>query len=773
VARSSGPRLPAGRNVATPKAIELPEGAAGYGTGTVVHADVLRNGKDALVNLDVAFSGAAFSQEFAPAAYENEVGRLVANLDKKAALGRGTGLELGLLSDPKPLIGKLSLAEAPASTDLIRSVVGPIGISGIVQAELLRSAAMARATANGCPLSNEAGYGLGSVLNLEVLGGLLAMTSAQPPYREVSQSSSATRIIRRADDNVLGLKSETRQTIAPVTFFNKTPFQFTVEVLGEWALRAMAFGNEGGSSVHYGPRNVSPQTPVVRILDRKGDPIIQVTTQMLLGKKGLEIVIPEVAEIVIGEDPRMIGDNAASDPLIEATQVAAAADVVRVRLLKEGQLADVRVGHMEAAVKVPSGGVKCPGLTVDQTVNPPTVTTGDEFTYTITITNPNDCIVTGLKVVETTTLPAGVTIEVVSTTPTGGSQASGVVTYPDIGPLEPNQTKTIKIKSKVPLGSAEGLIKALAVAEGVCPVEVQPPGDTDGPQTEGTPDTGDEIPVRGEDAVDGPNVDTCIVPDIEGDSLADAIKAITDAGCDVGKVTEDPDADPDDEGKITEQGPDEPGTSVPKGTDVDITVGGDLCTVPSVIGETTQKADDILEAAGCDLGDTKPGTDNTGTPGTISTQDPPAGDVVLAGTDVDVVLIPGGDTNLVAASTNCNVPGLVGMTEAEARTKVEAAGCILVTEPKNTSNPNELGKVMTQNPGADAVVPRGSTVKVGIGVQVLGDTLTAGQEAAAPDLARTGGLLLGGLSLWLLVAGLAVRAAGSDRLWRLARRRKG
>src|SRR5688572_27114253 len=457
LAGSTKPRVPVGRKAPTPPVIADVEAgsAAGYATGTVVHADALRAGKNAVVNLDVAFSGAAFSQKPAPAPYENEVHRLVAHLDKKNALGRGTGLELGLLSDPEPLIGKLSKAEAPDPTDLVTNRVGPIHIPGIVYAELLKSGAQARATQTGCPMSKDAGFGIGSVLNLEVLGGLLS-TNARPPYREVAQSSSTTRIVKTVvgDKTVLGLKSESRQTIAPVTLFKDTPFQFTVEVLGEWALRAMAFGDAADPSVHYGPRNLSPETPAVRILDRKGDPIFQVTTQMLLGKKGLELVIPEVAEIVIGEDPRMIGDNASSDPLVEDTKVAAAADVVRVRLLK-GQLADVRVGHMEAAVTVPAGGVSCPGLNVDETVDPPTVTTGEEFTYEIDITNPNDCIVTGLKLVATTTLPEGVTIELVSATPSG-SPASGAVNFPDLGTLGPNETKTVKIKSKVALGSAEG-----------------------------------------------------------------------------------------------------------------------------------------------------------------------------------------------------------------------------------------------------------------------------------------------------------------------------
>ena len=770
MARPTGPKVPTGRNAPTPKAIVLPEGDyAAYGNGATVHADVLRTGKNALVDVNVAFAAAAFSSDEPDEKYVNEIHRIVTGkLDKfgidKNSYGRGAGLELGIGSDPVPLIGQLSEAAAPAPTDLVHNRIGPIAVPPLLRAELLRSQAKAR-SAEGCVLGKDQSFGLGSVLNLELLGGLVA-THTRWPYREVSQSNSTTRIVSRASDGQLGLKSETRQTIAPVSFLNGL---FTIEVLGEWALRAVSYGDE--SSIHYGPLNVSPETPVVRVLDSKGKPIIQVTTQMLLGKKGLALKIGDLAELAIGEDPRMIGDNAESDPLTDPGQVAAAADVVRVKLLK-GALADVRVGHMEAAATVPDpDGIQCPGLIVDQTVDKPTVTPDEPFVYTITITNPNDCEVTDLKVVDTATLPAGVTIQLVPGV--GGSAVANVATFPDLGTIGPGQTVTVKITSKVPLGSTEGLIKAVAVAEGVCPAELEPPNDTDGPPP-GTPESKD-IPVRGEDAVDGPNVDTCDLPNLEGQTLADAIKAITDAGCKVGKVTEDPEADPDDEGKVTDQTPD-PGP-LPKDTPVDIKVGGDLCIVPPVVGLTPEAADDLLEAADCDLGKTNPDSDNPGTPGTITTQDVPAGDVVLAGTKIDVGLKSGGDdTNIIAAATSCNVPGLVGLTEADARTKVEAAGCVLVTEPKNTSEANQLGKVMSQNPAADTVLPRGSTVKVGIGVQVLGDTLTNSQNeavAAEPNLARTGGLFLSGLSLWLLLAGLATRAAASKRLWRLARRRNG
>ena len=91
-----------------------------------------------------------------------------------------------------------------------------------------------------------------------------------------------------------------------------------------------------------------------------------------------------------------------------------------------------------------------------------------------------------------------------------------------------------------------------------------------------------------------------------------------------------------------------------------------------------------------------------------------------------------------------------------------------------TSNPSEVGKVTTQNPGENTHVAKGSQVKVTLGVQVLGSTENRSQQEAAgasPDLARTGGLFLGGLSLWLLLGGVLARLAGSRRLWRLAGRR--
>src|SRR5204863_4626940 len=116
-----------------------------------------------------------------------------------------------------------------------------------------------------------------------------------------------------------------------------------------------------------------------------------------------------------------------------------------------------------------------------------------------------------------------------------------------------------------------------------------------------------------------------------------------------------------------------------------------------------------------------------------------------------------------------------GLSEADARAKVEAQGCVLQTDTRNTTNPAEVGKVLSQNPDSGTVLAKGSTVKATLGVQVLGESAnrTPTEVSAAPTLAKTGGVALAGLALWLLVSGLLSNLAGSDRLWRLTRRLKG
>jgi uncharacterized repeat protein (TIGR01451 family) len=398
---------------------------------------------------------------------------------------------------------------------------------------------------------------------------------------------------------------------------------------------------------------------------------------------------------------------------VQPTLAVAAVDVVRVKLLT-GSLADIRVGHMEAAVSVPTGGVQCPGVTVTHTVDNPSVTQGQDFTYTIVVTNPNDCDLADLKVTETLTAPPGVKFTLGSTSPPGGTLSGDTVTWSNLGALATGASKTLTVKLNVPADSAGGKLTALAVATGVCPAKPQPT--TAEPPPSGTRNP-DDIPVTGQASVDGPQVGNCVVPDLKGKTIEQATAALEAAGCKLGTVTDGGPGKPADTGHVVNQGP-PAGTTVPTGTTVDITVGGPLCTVPSLAGMTLDQARSSLQAAGCDLG--KVTTDTTGNPsdaGKITTQTVPPGSKVPRRTHVDVVVGPRSAEVASAASTGGSGTGLEGQ--------------------------NLNGQSNTGQPAQSSALPA--------------------------TLARTGGVALAGLALWLLVSGLLAQVA-SKQLWRRIRR---
>ncbi len=214
--------------------------------------------------------------------------------------------------------------------------------------------------------------------------------------------------------------------------------------------------------------------------------------------------------------------------------------------------------------------------------------------------------------------------------------------------------RPILFKVKIPLGSSAGLLKALGVADALCPAEEDPTSNPLQPTA--------DIPVRGSDQVEGPTVGVCVVPNLVGKQFSEIAKILSDAGCIVGQVTEKDDTPP---GQVVDQGP-VPGTEVPIGTPVDVGVNGPFCDVANVVGLTPEAADKLLKEKGCKLGDQTP--DPNAKPedaGKITTQDPKPGDKLPPGSEVDVTVAPKG----------CTVPNLIGLDEAAARDALEKAGC--------------------------------------------------------------------------------------------------
>jgi uncharacterized repeat protein (TIGR01451 family) len=455
-------------------------GHAAYGTASVIHAHALQVGDQRLENTDVAFSGATFAS--APISdIKNEMARLVAPaLAAGNAFGRGSGLEVGLAigqSDPNQIIpGSVAEAKAPPNTELKSTEVGPVDVAPLVHASLLRGQAQSKAN-SACTTGTDLSYGLGYAADLGLINTTVA-SAATTPDRAASQSRSHTFLVPQEGTATpirkFGLASETRQTIAPVTLFEGTPNQVTLEFAGEWVLRTVADGKTG--KVFYGPGNVSPDTPLLRIirppLQQGQEPRIDeiLSTQQLLGPNGFSLELSPLLKLSIGTPPRMIGGADSSKPTETATFAAAAVDVVRVTLLDAvGSLtaADVRIGHMENATAVPEGGIEC-GIQMTKTTDKPAVGRGDTFTWTIKVTNPNDCVLTQLKVLDTITAASGIIWTVGNTNPAANQKSNNSITWNDIGPLNPGQSKDLTIDVTVGSDSGGGKFLDEAVANGVC-----------------------------------------------------------------------------------------------------------------------------------------------------------------------------------------------------------------------------------------------------------------------------------------------------------------
>jgi hypothetical protein len=176
-------------------------------------------------------------------------------------------------------------------------------------------------------------------------------------------------------------------------------------------LRATVTGFPGGAKVEYAPAEHESNTTIVGRILQDGVELGSLSLQDLLGQTGLEIPIPGLATIAIGEDPRAIGGDTSSSPTESSngTLASGAVDAVSI-ILADGALADVRVGHFEVKAQVPVGGIQCQ-IPTTKTVNPKSVIVGvegrDTFKSTITVDNVFDCDLTGVTLTDKiTTEPA-------------------------------------------------------------------------------------------------------------------------------------------------------------------------------------------------------------------------------------------------------------------------------------------------------------------------------------------------------------------------------
>ena len=239
---------------------------------------------------------------------------------------------------------------------------------------------------------------------------------------------------------------------------------------------------------------------------------------------------------------------------------------------------------------------------------------------------------------------------------------------------------------------------------------------------------------RGADAAcpdpgDGPDVpddETVTMIDLVGRGEATALKLLTNLGLTAG--ARDTVADPDNIGLILSHVP-EAGAQVTKGDAVDYSVGvSDQILVPDVIGLTLDQAAEALDGLGLVRGALIEVEVTNERGGLIVEQIPQAGSLVDNGTAVELSIGVASE----APPDLIEVPDVIGITRDEAQQVLKTAN---LREGTITDIPvagEKVGLVLTQSPGAGAMVTPKAQIALGIGVEADDPS----DDITVPDLSR-------------------------------------
>lgn len=463
---------------------------AAYGSGAAVITEALGLGTTTVANVEAASSGGAVNSAGLNTPIINEFGINIAPAaGGKNALGRGTGLEAGLAtSDPQQttlnqlLLKGLAIATAAPPSGLVTEEIA-LPIDPVAFASVLRGQAQATYDPAFCPVGKPLTYGLGQAANLELLnlgGGMTPQNGFATPLlgtsidafgtpRGVSQSRTVT-YMKANGDGTFGVVSETRQTVAPISILANelTQTAITVEVLGEFGLRVTSTGKPGGSTAEYLGNPVLVVSSKLSALPAVE--LIRISLSDLLGQNGLTVDLPGIATVALGAPPRDLNGSATSKPVLAAdgTSARAAADIIRLSLLDLPGLTvlDLALGHMEGAVAVPAGGVRC-DIPVSKVASANPVTVGSDFSYTITI--PTDsALYQALFNCDLINISAVDTVETQSGTPRiqllgashGGVVSGNRVTWANLGNYTLGQPPIVlTINARIPANSGAGVLR--------------------------------------------------------------------------------------------------------------------------------------------------------------------------------------------------------------------------------------------------------------------------------------------------------------------------
>ena len=202
---------------------------------------------------------------------------------------------------------------------------------------------------------------------------------------------------------------------------------------------------------------------------------------------------------------------------------------------------------------------------------------------------------------------------------------------------------------------------------------------------------------------------TVKVPDLEGKTQEDARKALKEAGLEGGNTTlEDSSSVAKDRVIYTDPSA---GTSVERGTTVNLVLSTGNTSVPDISGQDEATAKKTIEDAGLKF---KRGDDVTSTEveqGKAVSSDPASGSSASAGDTITVHFSSGAGATPTPSSMVTVPKDLNGKTADEAAAELQKLG-LNVTQDQKASKDVDAGKVIGTDPKAGTQVPAGSTVNL-------------------------------------------------------------
>ena len=207
--------------------------------------------------------------------------------------------------------------------------------------------------------------------------------------------------------------------------------------------------------------------------------------------------------------------------------------------------------------------------------------------------------------------------------------------------------------------------------------------------------------------------DTVAVPDVAGQTEAEATNQLRDAGLEVGDINRT--QNPEDAGTVLESDPGG-GTEVDEGSSVDLAVslGPGTVAVPAVVGKTLGTAKQLLKDAGF--------TTSVDKRASSAVQ---KGRVISANPSESSNLEPGSTVTLTVSTGTAteSVPDVIGLDRAQAASMLRNAGFVVNQDSEDSDEPED--QVLSQDPAAGGEAREGSVVTItyssGVGTITLDD----------------------------------------------------